>query len=126
MANPNIKLLCVSNLFIREMHFEKAGDIEHGHKHPFAHVSDLRKGSVAVTVNGQRSEFKAPAYIYIDPEHEHMLEALEDDTWVSCVHAIRNGERVEDIVPEDYVPDGVTLRYLASKTVIKDETHYVG
>jgi hypothetical protein len=86
------------------MHFKNAGDIECGHSHPFDHVSLLSYGSAKVTVSGQSKVFFAPQVIFIKRGLEHQIEALEDHTEVTCIHAIRNGERVEDIIdPESYV-----------------------
>ena len=110
MNSPEIKLGCVANLFSRQMHFKKAGDIEHGHTHAFDHLSLLAHGSLKVTVNGNTTEFHAPHMIYIKAEHNHEITALEDNTVVYCIHAIRTGEAVTDILDPSMYPDGVSLR----------------
>lgn len=103
-GDPEVQITCVSNLYFRRMHFKNAGDIEHGHSHPFDHVSLLSYGSAKVTVLGRSKVFYAPQVIFIKRDLEHQIEALEDNTEVTCIHAIRNGERVEDIIdPESYV-----------------------
>jgi quercetin dioxygenase-like cupin family protein len=111
------------------MHFKNAGDKEHGHSHPFDHVSLLSNGAAKVTVSGVSKSFYAPQVIFIKKDLEHEIEALEDNTEVTCIHAIRNGERVEDIIdPESYVVapggdgaeqignDGLTRYILTPKT----------
>ena len=103
-GDTEIQITCVSNLYFKRMHFKKAGDVEYGHSHPFDHVSFLSFGSAKVTVSGKSKVFYAPQVIFIKKDLKHELEALEDNTEVTCIHAIRNGERVEDIIdPESYV-----------------------
>ena len=107
MSAPVTNMACVSNLWIRMMTFEKAGDQDEGHIHNFDHITLLSKGSVKVDVEGQVTEFKAPHMIYITAGKSHFLTALEDDTVASCLHALRTGEREEDILDPSMVPAGV-------------------
>jgi len=109
MENPEVKIGCVANLFSRQMHFKKAGDIEHGHTHQFDHLTLLAAGRLQVTVDGRVSMFSAPQMIYIKKDKMHELVALEDNTVAYCIHALRLGDRVEDIVDPSMVPDGVTV-----------------
>lgn len=106
MSAPNAKISVVANTWIKQMHFTKAGDINDGHTHIFDHQTLLGKGSVKVTVNGKDSEFTAPTIIFIRAGFMHEIEALEDDTICYCIHAIRDGERVEDIVDPKDIPVG--------------------
>ena len=103
-GDTEVQITCVSNLYFKRMHFKSAGCIEYGHSHPFDHVSYLASGAAKVTVSGKSKIFYAPQVIFIKKELKHEIEALEDHTEVTCIHAIRDGERVEDIVdPESYV-----------------------
>jgi quercetin dioxygenase-like cupin family protein len=103
-GDPEVQMTCVSNLFMRSMHFKHAGDIEHGHAHIFDHVSLLTAGSAKVTVEGVSKAFTAPHAIFIRRDWMHEIEALEDNTIMICIHALRDGERAEDIVdPESYI-----------------------
>jgi hypothetical protein len=106
MAMPISKISVVANTWIKQMHFEKTGDVNDGHTHIFDHQTLLGKGSVKVTVNGKESKFTAPTIIFIRAGFEHQIEALEDDTICYCIHAIRDGERVEDIIDPNDIPDG--------------------
>lgn len=107
MSFPDIKMICVSNLWVRLMHFNKAGDYNDAHIHNFDHITLLSKGSVRVHVEDQTTEFKAPHLIYIAKGKSHFIEALEDDTVASCIHALRTGEREEDIIDPSMVPNGI-------------------
>lgn len=114
---PHVKIGCVANLFSRQMHFKNAGDIEHGHTHPFDHLTLLASGSVRVKVNGKITDFHAPHMIYIKAEHEHEIVALENNTVAYCIHALRNGDGVDDIVDPTSIPKGVSYTEFAKPIV---------
>jgi quercetin dioxygenase-like cupin family protein len=99
------------------LHFKNKGDIHPGHTHVFDHTTLLSSGSMRVTVAGVTSEFKAPQMIYIRANVEHELEALEDNTVASCIHALRDGERVEDILDPSGVPTGIGVFDIAKPLV---------
>lgn len=107
MDAPVTNLACVSNLWLRQMHFIKAGDANEGHVHNFDHITLLAKGSVEVDVEGNKTTFAAPHMIYITAGKRHFITALEDDTLAYCVHALRTGEREEDILDPAMIPAGV-------------------
>ena len=106
MDKPYPHITCVSNVFIKQMRFVKAGDIEQGHAHCFDHVTLLASGALRLHALGKTSDFKAPHHIFIKAGVVHELEALEDETVAHCIHAIRDGERVEDIVDPASLPAG--------------------
>lgn len=107
MREPLVQIGCVANLYSRMMYFKNAGDIEVGHKHQFDHLTLLAKGTLKVTVEGQSTEFTAPHMIYIHKDKVHELEAIVDDTVAYCIHALRNGEAVEDIIDPTMIPVGI-------------------
>lgn len=106
--SPEIKIMCVANVYTRLMHFVHAGDVEEPHTHRFDHASLVSSGSVEVTVNGETSIYVAPAMIMIKALEEHTLRALEDNTVVSCIHALRDGDAVGDIIDPKSLPAGVS------------------
>jgi hypothetical protein len=107
MGQPHTNIGCVANLFARQMHFVKAGDKELGHTHVFDHLTLLASGALRVTVNGAITEFRAPHMIYIKADHQHELVAIEDNTVAFCIHALRNGDGVGDIIDPQSIPKGV-------------------
>lgn len=117
MAYPTINLGCVANLYSRQMHFQKTGDMEMGHTHPFDHLTLLAAGSLKVTVDGQETIFKAPHMIYIHKDKIHELVALEDNTVAYCIHALRDGDGVGDILDPAMIPDGVSGLTIAKSVV---------
>lgn len=110
MQSPIVAISCVSNVFIRQMIFLKAGDIEQGHAHAFDHVTLLSAGSIRLRALGTTTDFKAPHHIFIKAGVVHELEALEDNTVAQCIHALRDGDKVEDIIDPTSLPvycDGI-------------------
>ena len=107
MSYPETTMVCVSNLWIRQMHFLKAGDKNEGHVHNFDHVTMLSRGSVKVHVEDEATIFHAPHLIFVAKGKSHYVEALEDDTVAACVHALRTGEREEDILDPSMIPKGI-------------------
>lgn len=115
MAQPIVQINCVSNLFARMMYFEKVGDTEQGHTHPFDHLTLLAKGKLRVRINGQDTEFKAPQMIFIKAELNHEITALVDGTVAYCIHALR--EPSGDILSPDNVPQAEELSALLNSLV---------
>jgi len=110
MATPTTKISLVSNVWIKQMVFENAGDINEGHEHAFDHQTLLAYGKVLVTVNGKSKEFSAPTIIYIRAGQTHEIKAIQPGTVCYCVHPIRDGERIEDIIDPDDIPEGISLQ----------------
>lgn len=106
VREAKVALGLVKNLWTRQMHFEKAGDIESGHAHQFDHCTLLAVGSLTVTVNGNSRDFKAPQMIYIKAGEYHELKALEDNTVAYCIHALRDSS-TGDIIDPDMLPEGI-------------------
>lgn len=116
MSGPTVQLACVGNVFTRAMFFEKAGDIEEGHAHPFDHATLLSTGSIRLTVEGCAIDFTAPNLIFIEKGKRHQLVALEDKTVVTCIHALRDeaGEILPEstmLSPSEYIKRTELLRH---------------
>jgi hypothetical protein len=103
-------IILVSNLWVKQMHFEEPGDTMQGHSHKFDHPTLVAHGSVRVTVDGVETIFCAPHIIFIAKDKLHEISALEPNTVAYCIHPIR-GEREEDIYGHDQVPAGITHPY---------------
>lgn len=99
MSKPVIKILAISNVYCRLMHFEKQGDIELGHYHNHDHGTLVSSGSVLVEMLSDTEAsvvsskvFKAPSFVFIAKDKKHRLTSLEDNTVCVCIHAIRDVE----------------------------------
>ena len=116
---PDIDMLMVSNVFFRTMTFKKAGDSSGKmHKHVYDHVNLLAQGSIELEVNGEKTVYTAPSYIFIDRDHFHKMTALEDNTVSICIHAIRDDDS-GDILDQTIVPKGVLPRKEFTKELRK-------
>jgi len=106
-TDPKIKFATISNVWIKMMTFKNVGDFIPGHAHLFDHPTLVSQGSVEVEVAGEITKFTAPAIIYIEKEKIHKITALETNTVVCCIHALRKGTGVDDIISEDMIPKGI-------------------
>ena len=106
MDAPEIALSCVASVYVRQLTFKKAGDKEVGHSHIFDHQTLVATGSVDVEVNGDKKTFTAPHIVFIKKDAVHEVTALEDNTVVYCIHALRDGKDVCDIIDPDSIPFG--------------------
>jgi len=111
MASPEIKIIALSNIYSRLMHFRYKGDIELGHIHTFDHATLVSSGSVLVETLDENhnavssKEFCAPNMVFIDKTKIHRLTALEDNTVCGCIHAVRTMD--EEIIDPDFLIEPV-------------------
>lgn len=117
MNHPTVKIGCVANLWSKQMLFAKAGDYEQGHSHLFDHLTLLAYGKLSVEVDGKTTEFSAPQMIYIKAGKTHKLIALQDNTVAYCIHALRDGDSVEDILDPAMIPNGIYPQTLSKPLI---------
>jgi len=121
MSGAKVSIGCVANLWSKMMYFENIGDCETGHTHLFDHLTLLAKGSLDVTVDGAKTNFTAPQMIYIKAGKVHELTATSPQTVAYCIHALRSGDGVDDILDPSMIPEGVHPRAV-SKPLIETNT----
>ena len=99
MSSPEIKMMAISNVFSRVMHFKNAGDVEAGHRHFFDHGTLVSSGSAQFEIldgyggNVVSSKvISAPNFAFIAKETYHRITALEDNTVCVCIHALREAD----------------------------------
>lgn len=121
VEHPVTAITCVSSVYIRQMEFKKAGDTEQGHSHQFDHQTLLARGSLKITLEGVENVYHAPHVIFIRKDHTHELVALEDNTLAYCIHALRDGTDVCDIIPDDAIPMGAgTEAFAIANSLLND------
>jgi quercetin dioxygenase-like cupin family protein len=71
------------------------------HRHEYDHVSMLAAGRARVDVDGESTEYVAPAFIMIRAHAEHTITALDDVTWF-CMHAtdVTDPEHIDKVLIE--------------------------
>lgn len=104
LGDPQFKITVVANVVFVMWEFARKGQKGSGHKHAHDHVSQVVRGAVRCMVEGVAREFHAPHLIIVRAGKFHQFEALEDNTILNCVHALRKGDGIEDVIdPEDEV-----------------------
>lgn len=91
----------VDNVFVKMHRFVHAGDTHNGHAHTFDHITLLATGKVLMKHDNGEQEFTAPHLIVTQKGITHQFIALEPNTVFCCIHAIRDGDDVDDIAPPD-------------------------
>jgi quercetin dioxygenase-like cupin family protein len=101
VSEPITDLKIVDNVFVKLHFFPKVGDTHHGHAHTFDHITLLASGKVLMKHDNGEQEFTAPHLIVTPKGIVHQFVALEPHTVFCCIHAIREGDGVDDIAPND-------------------------
>lgn len=102
------QIACCRNVWVRMISLRKAGNRNDPHKHDYDHITLLAKGSVRATVDGRESVFHAPQLILTEARKLHFFEALEDDTLLCCIHAVRDKDTGDIIEPDMVVGHALT------------------
>jgi hypothetical protein len=96
MNKPEIKIIAVSNVYCRLMHFVNVGDFEIGHWHTYDHGTLISSGEVLVEQIGDNGEvlaskvFTAPALVFVPKNFRHKITATKENTVAACIHAMRS------------------------------------
>ena len=105
MSNLLTDLKLVDNVFVKMHRFLNAGDTHDGHAHTFDHITLLATGKVLMKHDNGEQEFTAPQLIVTPKGITHQFTALEAGTIFCCIHAIRDGDGVDDVAAPDITPE---------------------
>lgn len=97
----DVNLSQVDGIWIKQMHFPRAGMIAQTHAHSFDHQTLVARGRLRVTVGDDVAEYVAPQIIVIQASAPHRLEALEDHTVAYCIHQVRDDVSVVEGIPDN-------------------------
>jgi quercetin dioxygenase-like cupin family protein len=103
---PKLKHSVSANTWIRQMHFEKAGDSTCGHSHTFDHQTLFTNGTFIIRAGVKHYEVTAPTIFITKAGIEHEIIAKEDGCTAFCIHALRKGENIEDIASPEEITEG--------------------
>ena len=86
------------NVFLKKMIFKEKGMVYCGHHHDYDHVTLVAAGKVSVKFGPvpegdlpeEIKEYAGTSMFVTRSYREHEITALEDNTIVCCVHAIRD------------------------------------
>lgn len=104
-SRPSTAMQIVDNVFVKMYRFANPGDTHEGHVHTFDHITLLASGKVLMTHDNGKQEFTAPFLIVTPAGIAHKFQALEPNTVFCCIHAIRDGDEVDDIAHQDISPE---------------------
>lgn len=91
----------VDNVFVKYHYFVEAGDTHQGHSHTFDHITLLSSGKVLMKHDNGENTYTAP-YLIVTPKGiTHQFVALEPNTVFCCIHAIRDGDGIDDVASPD-------------------------
>lgn len=85
------------NIYLKKMSFPKNGCVYKGHHHEYDHVTLVASGKVRVrfgavpeaSLPAEEKEYQGVSMFVTRGFRQHEITALEDNTVVCCVHAIR-------------------------------------
>lgn len=101
MSSPKIDIKIVDNVWVKYYYFPNEGGTHEGHAHAFDHITLLARGSVLMKHDNGEQQFTAPHLIVTPKGIKHQFITLESNTVFCCVHAIRDGDGVNDIAPQN-------------------------
>ena len=112
------------NVFIKAMDFVKAGDRKLFHKHAYDHLTLIIAGALEIRCDGKVGRFRAPHLFMTPKDGVHQFIALEDHTLVSCIHALRDPDKGDDIIPPEIDRDRVTyILWQRNEAVMREIAH---
>ena len=94
----------VDNVFVKMIPLKSIGDKVEGHAHLFDHITLLSVGSVRMKHDNGEAVYTAPCLIVTPKGITHQFTSLTDFSLLCCIHAIRNGDDLDDIAPQN-IPD---------------------
>ena len=110
----------VDNVFVKLHQFLRIGDTHQGHAHVFDHVTLLASGSVLMKHDNGEQEFKAPTLIVTPKGVAHQFIAREPNTVFCCIHAIRDGDELDDVASPE-IPEEKAWELLTKYQVARSE-----
>ncbi len=91
----------VDNVFVKMIPLNGIGDKVAGHAHVFDHITLLSVGKVRMKHDNGEQVHTAPCLIVTPKGITHEFTNLVDQSILCCIHAIRNGDSLDDIAPQD-------------------------
>jgi hypothetical protein len=91
----------VDNVFVKMIPLNNVGDKVHGHAHVFDHITLLSVGSVRMKHDNGENTYTAPCLIVTPKGIKHEFTSLADFSLLCCIHAVRDGDDVDDVAPQE-------------------------
>ena len=101
MIEAPSELQIVDNVFVKMHTMHDYGQKIFGHAHKFDHITLLASGKVAMKAAGKTVEHTAPCLIVTPKGVVHEFECVSSKAVLCCIHAIRDGDEMDDVAPQD-------------------------
>lgn len=102
----NIKI--VDNVFVKMIPLNGVGYKAQGHAHVFDHITLLSVGSVHMKHDNGEAVYTAPCLIVTPKGITHEFTSLADFSLLCCIHAIRDGDGIDDVAPQNISVEDAT------------------
>lgn len=87
----------VAGLYFRSVLLKLAGTIIPQHQHGHDHATYVGNGKVRLWVNKEwKGDYQAGQAIEIKAHQDHLFQALENDTRLTCVHNLKSAELIKE------------------------------
>lgn len=103
----------VDNVFVKMIPLNGIGDKVAGHAHVFDHITLLSVGKVRMKHDNGEQVHTAPCLIVTPKGITHEFTNLVDQSILCCIHAIRNGDSLDDIAPQDITETDARRLFMA-------------
>ena len=104
VCRPISEHTIAQNVFIKRMIFVHKSDSNLFHKHAYDHLTVLSAGALEIRCDNRVGRFRAPHLFLTPKDGVHQFVALEDQTIVSCIHALRDPDGDNEIVSPKISP----------------------
>ena len=89
------------NVFVKMIPLNGVGDRVQGHAHVFDHITLLSVGKVHMKHDNGEQVHTAPCLIVTPKGITHEFTNLVQHSVLCCIHAIRDGDGVDDVAPQE-------------------------
>lgn len=115
----------VDNVFVKMIPLNGVGDKVEGHAHVFDHITLLSVGKVRMKHDNGEQIHTAPCLIVTPKGITHEFTNLVDQSILCCIHAIRNGDSLDDVAPQEITEAEAQQLFMAypvteAEVVIRD------
>ena len=107
MSSPVVDVKIVANVLVKTIHFLNVQDYTRGLAHRFDSITLLASGKVLLKHDSGEQEFVAPHAIVLPKGLAHQFTALSNDTVICYIHAIREGDNIDDIANPNITPEQI-------------------
>lgn len=112
----------VDNVFVKMIPLKGVGDKVQGHAHLFDHITLLSVGSVQMRHDNGEATYTAPCLIVTPKGVMHQFTSLTDFSLLCCIHAIRDGDDLDDVAPQNISESQAMVLFSKFPVTLEEKT----